>query len=300
MPLKKIDLKDKPLFDRFLKQEKRENSAFAFENIFIWKNLFNIYEYEFGGLLLVFFEDSSGFFLYLPPLGPGDKASAAMEAFRLMEERNGKASPASRIENISAEDTGFYTGLGLDCTEVSCDYLSLRDSIAGYKGDKFKHKRSAKNHFEKRYKFDYLRFSKNNEKECISLYDLWAGERKERTDDRTYLSFLKDNRTALLALLENHDGLDIEGRVVKIDGSVRAFTFGYEISDEVFAVLYEIADLSFKGISQYLFSRFASELPHKYLNIMSDSGLDNLRKVKLSFHPERTVPIYIAVKRPGN
>lgn len=296
MPLKKIDLKDKPLFDSFLEQEKSENSACSFANIFIWKNLFDIYKYEFGGSLLVFFEDRSGCFLYLPPLGPGDKTSAAMEAFRIMDERNGKTSTASRIENIPAGTSGSYTAMGLGCTEVSCDYLCLRDSIAGYKGDKFKHKRSAKNHFEKNYKFDYLSFSEKDAKECISLYDLWAVERSKKTTDRTYRSFLEDNRTALSALLDNYGRLGIEGRVVKIGGLIRAFTFGYKVSDEVFAVLYEIADLSFKGITQYIFSRFASELSYKYLNIMSDSGLANLRKVKLSFHPERMVPIYIAVK----
>lgn len=296
MPPEKISLNDKPLFDSFLAKERRENSAYAFGNIFIWKNLFEIYKCEFEGSLLVLFEDSSGCFLYLPPLGPGEKTSAVREAFRIMEERNGVSSPVTRIENIERSDTAIYTGCGLECREVSCDYLSLRESIAGYKGEKFKHKRSAKNHFEKNYEFEYLPFSAIDGPGCLALYDLWSEDRKRTAENRIYRSFLDDNRTALVALLAAPDALGITGRVIKTADGIKAFTFGYEVSDEVFAVLYEVADLSFKGITQYISSRFASELTHQYLNMMSDSGLENLRKAKLSFHPEKTVPIYIAIK----
>lgn len=298
MSFERIALKDRPLLESFLKKERHENSAHAFANIFIWKSLFEIYKCEAAGHLLVFFEDSSGCFLYLPPLGSGEKTSAVREAFRIMEERNGRAPAATRIENIEPRDTAFYSGLGLTCSEVSCDFLSLRDSIAGYKGNRFKHKRSARNYFENNYKFEYLPFSPEDSGECLALYDLWAEKRKLTTTDRIYRSFLDDNRAALAVLLDNYAGLGVTGRVIRTGKGIKAFTFGCEISEEVFTVLYEVADLSFKGMSQYLFSRFASELPYKYLNMTGDSGLENLRKAKLSFHPEKTVPSYIAVKPP--
>jgi hypothetical protein len=62
--------------------------------------------------------------------------------------------------------------------------------------------------------------------------------------------------------------------------------------------LYEITDLSIKGLAQFIFRAFAEELKnYRYLNIMDDSGLANLKKVKLSYHPERLVPAYIARRR---
>jgi len=43
--------------------------------------------------------------------------------------------------------------------------------------------------------------------------------------------------------------------------------------------------------------RFCRDLePCKYINLMDDSGLENLKKVKLSYHPLKIIPAYIARK----
>jgi hypothetical protein len=62
----------------------------------------------------------------------------------------------------------------------------------------------------------------------------------------------------------------------------------YEINKDTFCILYEITDLSVKGLAQFIFKEFATELTgYKYINIMDDSGLENLKKVKLSYQPEK-------------
>ncbi len=292
----KLTLNDKSLVKSYLGAGRSGLAAYSFENIYIWTGIFDIYPAEISGCLLVFFEDTSGCFLYLPPLGPGKNGEAVAEAFRIMDARNGKRTHISRIENVSAEDLPFYETLGLSCGPKPCDHLCLRASIAHYRGEKFKHKRSAANHFVKHNTFEYLPFSEKDGAECLALYDLWAGQRRQKITDRIFGSLLDDNRSALEVMLGAYGQLDVEGRVVRIAGKVKAFTFGYEINSSVFVVLYEVTDLSFKGLSQYIFSRFASELTHEYLNIMDDSGLENLREAKLSFHPEKTVPAYIAVR----
>lgn len=296
----KLTLKDKPLIDSCLSAEKRGLAVYSFENIYIWSGLFDIYLTELAGYLLVFFEDASGCFLYLPPLGPKKNGEVIAEAFRIMDARNGKRTSVSRIENICEEDIPSYEALGYSCVRKSCDYLCLRESIAGYRGEKFKHKRSAANHFMKHNAFEYLPFSKKDSADCLALYDLWAGQRRQKIKDRIYNSLLDDNRSALEVMLGSYGSLNMEGRVVRISGKVKAFTFGYGINSNVFAVLYEVTDLSFKGLSQFIFSRFASELTHEYLNIMDDSGLENLRKAKLSFHPEKSIPAYIAVREKAS
>jgi uncharacterized protein len=61
-----------------------------------------------------------------------------------------------------------------------------------------------------------------------------------------------------------------------------------------FCILYEITDLGIKGLAQFIFRRFSQELKgYKYINIMDDSGLENLRKTKLAYKPTRLIPAYI-------
>jgi hypothetical protein len=98
-------------------------------------------------------------------------------------------------------------------------------------------------------------------------------------------------------LLDDYSGLKIVGRVVKIDKKIKALTFGFRLAEDTFCILYEITDLSIKGLAQFIFREFCRELAdYKYINIMDDSGLENLKKVKLSYHPVKLVPAYI-VKR---
>jgi len=82
--------------------------------------------------------------------------------------------------------------------------------------------------------------------------------------------------------------------VVKVADRVTAFTLGFPINPGTFCVLYEITDLSIKGLAQFIFRQFARDLKgYRYINIMDDSGLGNLKKVKLSYHPVRAVAAYI-------
>jgi len=108
---------------------------------------------------------------------------------------------------------------------------------------------------------------------------------------------LEDSGICLKILLDNYPDLDFMGRLVKVDGRIRAFSFGFKISLDTFCILYEIADLSMKGLAQFIFQRFCLELKdYKYINIMDDSGLENLKHVKLSYRPIKLIPAYI-VKR---
>jgi hypothetical protein len=109
---------------------------------------------------------------------------------------------------------------------------------------------------------------------------------------------LEDGLLCLENLFNKWDDLSFKGMVVKIDKQIRGFTLGFKINKNTFCINYEIADLAFKGIAQFIFRTFCQSLKnYKYINVMDDSGLENLKKVKLSYRPIKLVPAYIA-KRP--
>ena len=299
MELKKLTPKDKELFDRYLRLTKHELSVYAFENIYIWKGLFDIFWKIIEDSLCVFFKDKIGCFLYIPPQGKHIRPAAVKGVFRIMDRYNSNKD-ISRIENVEAKELSFYKGLGYDYRYKFSDYICDRQELVDLAGNRFKSKRACLNYFLKHYKFRYLPFSLKFKNGCLKLYSLWMKERKDKFKDPIYQAMLQDSQTCLKIVLNHYRKLDFKGRIVKVDNRIKAFSFGFELNKDIFCILYEITDLSIKGLSQFIFHSFCSELKdYRYINVMDDSGLENLKKVKLSYHPVKLVPSYIIKRRDG-
>ena len=69
---------------------------------------------------------------------------------------------------------------------------------------------------------------------------------------------------------------------------------GYPLNLDTFCLLFEITDLNIKGLSQFIYREFCKELTNRYkwMNAMDDSGLENLKRVKQSYHPKQLIPTY--------
>ncbi len=297
MQLEKLGLKDQALFAKFLSLKTHALSVYAFQNIYIWKSLFDIRWAVIQGSLCVFFKDRIGCFLYIPAQGERLKPAVIQEAFRIMDSYN-KNQGVSRIENVEAGDIPFYRDLGYIYYQKPGDYLCSRVDLARLRGGRFKSKRSACNYFIKHYQFKSLPFSLRDKDSCLKLYGRWMKEREaQHNRDLIYQGMLLDSRACLKILLNDYKKLNFIGRVVKIGNQIKAFSFGFKLNPETFCILYEITDLSVKGLAQFIFREFCRKLKgYKYINIMDDSGLGNLKKVKLSYHPLKLIPAYI-VKR---
>jgi hypothetical protein len=296
MKLKKLSVEDKGIFTKYLSFDKHELSAYAFSNIYLWKGLFDISWAIIANNLCLVFKDKIGCFLYLPPLGKQINPSALTEAFKIMDSFN-KNKEVSRIENVEDKDIHLYQNFGFACRKKYPDYLCERRDLVQLKGNKFKAKRACINYFKKHYRFEYLCLALKYKDACLKLYNRWMEERKEKNPDPIYQGMLEDSRICLGVLLGNYQDLDCVGRAIKVEGEIKGFTFGYRLNKDTFCILYEVTDLAVKGLSQFIFREFCHELSnYKYINIMDDSGLENLKKVKLSYQPIRLVPAYI-VKR---
>ena len=188
-----------------------------------------------------------------------------------------------RIKFLLENDAGY---IDFDSIKKFPDYIYLQKDLAELKGKKYRHKRAACNHFIKNYKFQYILYKKSMKNECLNLFSKWTEQRKQKFTDSYYRHLLDDSYFAHKTILENYKALGLIGRVIKIKGEIRAYTFGFELTKDMFCVLLEVCDLKFKGISEFIFREFCREMAHyKYINTMDDSGLENLRLSKLSYHP---------------
>jgi hypothetical protein len=294
MKPKPLSLKDKNVFNRFLGKKVHELSTYSFVNIYIWKALFAIFWLIIEDSLCVFFKDNSGTFLYLPPLADKMNPDAMEKCFQIMSSLN-KNSDISRIENIEENELAWYQSRGYLCRPKFPEYLYKREDLAGLRGNNFKSQRASYNYFLKNYGYQYQPYSGSDKEGCIELYSAWMKIRASANKDRVYQGMLKESFSSLKILLEVYPSLNLQGRVVKIDEKLKAFTFGFAINKLTFCVLYEVTDLRVKGLSQFIFRQFCRELEdYRFINIMDDSGLENLKKTKLSYRPLRLIPSYIA------
>jgi hypothetical protein len=234
--------------------------------------------------------------MYLPPLGGPVSSGLIREVFSLMDGFN-RNPEISRIENIEQKSAAAYRKLGLTVREKYSDYLCLKADLAGLTGNKFKSQRASYNYFTKHYSFKCAAFSVRHIPQCRKLFNLWAKQRSSQHEDPVYLGMLQDSGLVLEGIFHNYKKLDYQGLVVKTHNRISGFTLGFKLNPDTFCIIYEITDLSFKGLAQFIFRTFCRQLPgYKYINIMDDSGLENLKKTKLAYHPVKLIPGYIATR----
>ena len=314
LKLNRLTIKDKPLVDKYLKKIKISLSAYHFAPLFIWKDLFKIYWVVIENNLCLFYQDNIGIFMPLEPIGichsresgnpddldspvkPGnDKILSFTErlhndalinkCFEIMDFYNPNKE-ISRIENVSQEITG-RTKL------KDIEYLCLRQALAELKGDAYRHKRASCNYFVRNYPNQIMPYRQSMLKDCRELYQLWMGQRKEGNQDEIYRQMLEDSGGSFNTALRYFKEIDLSGYVVKVDGKIKACSLGYPLNKETFCILFEVCDLRLKGIAQFIFREFCCRLSgYKYINIMGSSDLENLKRVKLSFHPIKEIKIY--------
>ncbi|GEM_PF-330866 len=216
-------------------------------------------------------------------------------------------------------------------TLVEHDYLYRRIDLVNLKGNTYKSKRASYNQFLRNHPAAiYHPFTKEDIPACLHLYQTWLAQYKERRLDSSASSF---DKLRTLSERSESNGLTIRkheiemaeenfkvhqkafletvgarpfdgaqgkravplliGRVIEINGEISGYTFGVPLSSEIFYILFEITDLTIKGISQYLFREFCRELePYPFIHAGGDSGLDSLRRVKESYHPLKKYPVY--------
>lgn len=279
-----------------MKMQDRRLSAASFVNVFIWQPFYQLLWEIIDGHLCVFAEDKLGCFMFLPPSGRRFSPRAVKECFAIMEERN-RGSGISRIENLEENDLGAYRALGMKTAFKDEDYVYPARNLADLKGNRYKSKRAAVNYFQRNYAFKYLPFKSSDRKECLELFKDWQAQRQEYCKDPVYRSMLCDSAAVQKTAMENFRALNLEGRILKAGGRVRAYTFGFELNKDAFCILFEVADLKIKGAANFIFQQFCREMvKYPYINCMDASGLENLKRVKLSYRPCCRIPAYIATK----
>ncbi len=283
----------KDLVDKYLRLNRYALCAYSFVSVFLWKDFFQFHFEIIDGQLCIFAENDSGIFLYLPPLGREFNPETVRDCFALMGRRN-SGQGVTRIENVDWRQISFFSGDSL-CYLKGYEFLYYKKDIIQLKGKSYKSKRSDYNHFIKTHKYLFAPFCETMKDECLNLYDQWQEDRARKHPDDIYRHMLSENRQVHALGMQNARLLDLVGRVVIVDGEIKAYTFGYWVQDAVFCVLFEVADCTCKGLPVFVFHELCAdeELGRaRFINTMDDFAMPQLERTKESFRPIMKLPSY--------
>jgi len=296
-----LTIADRDQFHRALVRVETPLAHFALVPHLIWKDLFRYSWTEIAECLCLFAEYADGLFMPLPPLALHASRfthDALAACFARMREAN-KGSAVSRIENVPEEWVAELQAMGYRVKPKDTDYLYRTAALVALAGDNYKSQRAACNRFEREYRYSFEPYRDSDRDACLMLFRDWSAQKRAAGLEETGRHMLADSEAAHREALTHHRELELAGYVVRVDGKVRAYTFGYERSSSVFCMLLEVADRSILGLAQFIFReccRAAAERGYEFINAMDDSGLPSLAHSKRAYHPVRMVPSYIATE----
>lgn len=287
---KKITLKDKYLYYKYIDKNKFLSCEYSFATLFMWKEFNNI-EYDILNNIFIIkkYDNNNGDF-FMEPLGEIDDSSLInlinhLELIRKEEERKWLFGDVSirflnRLKGIYKEDLIFEEEIN------NFDYLYDFNDLINLSGRKFRKKRNKYNQFIKNYNYKtkfFKSFLDNKEKkECLEFLDKWYLENKQKYDE--FLAEINGTRN----LINYLDELDLDLIKLYVDNKLIGISIGERFNDSTYIVHVEKCLKEFNGAYAFINNSLLknSFLDLKYVNREEDLGVLGLRKSKMSYNPK--------------
>lgn len=271
-------------------------AAYSVPYHYMWNGLLAYWWAELHGALCLFIQSPDGWFMPLPPLGTSSIEQPLDEAFALMRRWNG-ASPVSRVENVPEQLAPDLERRGYRLAPKESDYVYRAIDLGALAGDRYKSQRALCNRVEREAAIIVEPYRIGDRSGCRALFRDWSKQKHAEGIGEFGRMLLADSEPAHEVLWSHAQALSLTGTVVRIEGRIWAYTFGYWLNNTMFCVLAEVADRTIPGLAQFLFRetcRSASAQGAEFINTMDDAGLIGLRASKQAYHPIAKVPNFIA------
>jgi uncharacterized protein len=311
--LKHFDLKARDTMTEYLKLINVDVSDYTFAGNYIWLSTATGFYTIVNETFCLFILNSGELSMLLPPIGKKNNTYEAMlQCFDIMNAHNSNRN-YSKIEYVHEELLeGFvdYLEEGTLVYEMLkdfviekklVDYIYKVDDLIDLKGDSYKSKRNEINKFKKIYpehRIEILDKTAHSQ-EVMNLFNKWVKDRTTympKEEVEVFMDGIYFERFAIKRLINDYDNLDIIGLVIYINDEIKGFTVGEKINETTASVIIEKTDFEILGCAQFIFREFTKILKDKYgveyINVGDDMGFENLKKVKMSYRPNKLVPKY--------
>ncbi|MDX3959259.1 phosphatidylglycerol lysyltransferase domain-containing protein [Aliarcobacter skirrowii] len=313
VPLIPFDIKAKDQMKKYLKEINVDLSDYTFAQNYIWLSSSSGFYCIIEDTFCFFVLSGGELSMLLPPLGKKESVHKAIfKCFEIMNANNSNKY-YSKIEyvheemlegfvNHLEEGTLIFEALEDFLIEKKLvDYIYKIDDLIELKGDAYKSKRNEINKFKKaypNYRIEILD-TKVHSTLILNLFNKWVSDRTKympKEEVEIFMDGIYFERFAVKKILSEYDKLDIVGIVIFIDDELKGFTVGEKINDHTSSVILEKTDFEVLGCAQFIFREFSKllkdEYDSTYINVGDDMGFENLKKVKMSYRPDKLVPKY--------
>lgn len=298
-----FDLKARAHFQAALSEVPTAHlSDYSFANNLIWLTLSSGFWQVIEDCFCLFMLSGNGLGMMLPPLGAAEAQQRAIEACAgLMDEFNAEGSGVA-IEYVYPDLLKLFEAgpeaetvrLGERVFSVvpgRSDYIYETQALIELKGHPYRNKRNEINQFRVTYPdHEIMPFRPSHREAALGLLDGWMQHRLRTppTDSpmAQMVSYIEYEHKAIQRSIALYDELDLVGLSLFVGGRMAGFTFGERIGPDVASVLIEKTDFAVPGAAQYIFREFAKVLADcTWLNVGDDLGIENLKRVKMSYRP---------------
>lgn len=273
--LRPVTLKDRPVFDRYLKKYPQQISELTFTNIFCWAEVKHHLWCEQDSHLLVSYRKQDCALKFLPPVGPSPE--------RIIQ----TSLPGLSHYAWTRLPEGLANRLTRDRRPVfdrdNSDYVYALADLRELAGKRYDGKRNFIKRFQQ-YAPVIKPLTKSMTADCLRVQEAWLATQRNNPS-------AVEESTALMKALQHFDALSMMGVAVFVQGSLAGFAVGEPLSSTMFVEHFEKALPEYKGVYPYLLHAFARHIPPSFteLNREQDLGLPGLRKAKESWQPQRMI-----------
>ena len=287
-----LSIDSKPLFDHYVSAQQFVTSDLSFANNFIWLTHMSAFYQVIEHCFCLFSLSGERLNMLLTPIGAPEHQPGALEqCFAAMEAYNGSPGEG-RIDFVQGE---WLPLLQQDprwqLEPTFPDYLYRTQDLIELRGNNYKSKRGEINQFLRNYpqaSIEALRPERHGEG-IRELLHQWLHARLQHVDGAALGDLLASTeleRQGIERALRHFDALGLSGLCLVIDGRIEGFTFGERVNPRVASILVEKTNFAINGAAQFLFREFSKHFADcDYINVGDDLGLENMRRVKMSYRP---------------
>jgi hypothetical protein len=290
-------LADKAWIDECLASDPQELANLSFATNYIWgDSAFSPEVARLNGCGVYRCRRADGSQYFTFPFGAGDK-KAVVDAIReSCKVSDTKCQFAMLSEEQATMLQSFHPGeYLLTYDRDNSDYVYSVEDLATLAGSRYQPKRNHVRRFKSAAPWSFEPLTADNAGECEAILKAWMDEKTE--EGFTEMDAVRDEAKAIRLALADMERLGCFGGLLRREGRSVAFTIGERLTDTMAVAHFEKALVEVEGAYQAINQEFAKWLlakGFKFVNREEDTGLPNLRKAKMSYHPLRLVRKYTA------
>jgi len=193
------------------------------------------------------------------------------------------------IDESTANQLSFTKGGSYALRYKEDEFLYDPKKYSDLSGREFRDLRNSVSRMKRRGDIEIRPYKTEYAESCMELLREWSERQDPKYSSIGDIVYTKK----CLMLYDQFSSIDLNGRVVFVDGKIKCFSFVGQMHDDMGNAFIMKSDLGISGLNKYAFYQAMLQM-HDYglINGASDLGHAGLRFSKMALQPAGILPIY--------